>query len=84
MIDKEDISTSNQQRLDQLEGKVDCISNDVKHLKHQLEPVIEVWSTLSGFVGVLRWVGIAAKWVAVIVGAILAVVSLGIYKKSGG
>lgn len=39
---------------------------EFREFRERIEPVIEVWDTLSGLARFLRWVGVAAKWLAVI------------------
>ena len=48
-------------------------------LENKLEPVIEVWMALSGFVRVLVYVGMFAKWVTIL-GAGTAAVLYGVRK----
>lgn len=53
---------SDRREIEKLKLSVDQHAKDMKELKEKLEPVIEVWASLSGFVKVLRWMAIAAKW----------------------
>lgn len=56
------------------------LSDDLKDLKDRLEPVIEVWESLTGMVKVLAALGHAIKWgamVAAAIAAILAAIKLG-------
>lgn len=71
-------------KLEELETKVDHMTSEINDLKKQLQPVITVWSSLEGFVTVLKWVGIIAKWVGIILGVTAAIITFGTYKKTGG
>jgi len=73
-----------EQQLKGVNDKVDCLKNDLNQLKDKLYPVIEVWSSLTGLVKVLGWVGRVAKWVGIVGGAVIAMVTLASYKKTGG
>jgi len=70
--------------IQEIKGTVDCLKNDLKSLEQKLDPVIEVWNSLAGLVQVLKWVGLVAKWIGIIGGTIITVLTLFTYKKGGG
>ncbi len=57
------------------------LRQDLHTLQEKLEPAIAVWMALAGLVTVLKWVGTAAKYLTLILGAIAAIIGL---KKFGG
>jgi hypothetical protein len=48
------------------DGQIDELRADLAELRASLEPVIEVWAALVGYVRVLVWIGKAAKWLTTI------------------
>ena len=48
------------------DARIDEVHDELKDLKERLEPVIEVWTALTGLVTVLKWVGRIAKWLAAV------------------
>ena len=78
-------------KTDELKDKIEQNTADLQHLKEemldlkkQLKPAIEIWVTLSSVATALKWVGIVAKWIGIIGAAVITVVTIGTYKKSGG
>jgi len=69
---------------ERLESKIDQNNESIKTLKEDLKPAIEVWTALTGVVTTLKWIGTAAKWVGIVVGTVVALITLGAYKKTGG
>jgi len=70
--------------IEELNEKVDCLQDQLTSLEQRLDPVIEIWNSLTGLVKVLKWVGLVAKWIGIVGGAILAILTLFTYKKGGG
>ena len=65
----------------ELESKVDELTVELREMKKQLEPVIEVWLALSGMVAVLKWIGFIIKWIGISIAAVVGYLAI---KKSGG
>lgn len=57
----------------QLRAMVEDIQNDLRSLKEDITELLEIFRASKGFVKVMGWMGIAAKWVLSIaaVGGIL-------------
>ena len=45
------------------DDEVAKLRREFTEFRNKIEPVIEVWATLTTLVTVLRWIGVAAKWV---------------------
>ena len=69
---------------DHLESKIEQNNESIQNLKEDLKPAIEVWTSLTGVVTTLKWIGNTIKWTGIVAGAVLALVTLGAYKKTGG
>lgn len=59
------------------------LRQDLSDLRAMLEPVIEVWGALAGLAKVLKWVGIAAKWIITIGGGLAIIWAAFIYAVEG-
>lgn len=60
----------NEERRD-YDKQIHELRQDFREFRDRIEPVIEVWETLSGLARFLRWVGVVAKWLSVIGAPIL-------------
>jgi hypothetical protein len=49
-------------------------ATEIKSLRRELAPAIEVWAALAGLAKILKWVGIMIKWVGSTVVAVIAIV----------
>jgi len=42
------------------------LRREFNEFRTKIEPVIEVWESLTGLVKILKWVGLIAKWIAAV------------------
>ena len=57
--------------------QIEELYNKICTIEERLDPVIEVWSALSGMAKVLRWVGIFVKWLAIFTAFFISLKVLG-------
>ena len=58
------------QRRRENDDEIAELRREFTDFRNKIEPVIEVWATLTRLVHVLRWMGIAAKWIVSILTAL--------------